>query len=67
MTLYGHLSRYASGESQGRVKHQILVMSVPADSATGPHLHDEFHVNGVQVQNPLSVRLPMQTPWTRAA
>lgn len=65
VTLYGHLSRFASGQSQGgRVKQgQIIGYVGSTGLATGPHLHYEFHVNGVH-QNPLSVRLPNADPLT---
>ncbi|MGH8453924.1 MAG: M23 family metallopeptidase, partial [Nevskiales bacterium] len=63
VTLYGHLSRFAKGQSQGsRVKQGELIGYVGSTGlATGPHLHYEFHVNGVH-QNPLSVRLPNAAP-----
>ena len=63
VTLYGHLSKFAKGQSQGsRVKQGQLIGYVGATGlATGPHLHYEFHVNGVH-QNPLSVRLPNAAP-----
>lgn len=63
VTLYGHLSKFAKGQSQGsRVKQGQLIGYVGSTGlATGPHLHYEFHVNGVH-QNPLSVRLPNAAP-----
>ena len=63
VTLYGHLSRFASGQSLGsRVKQGQLIGYVGSTGlATGPHLHYEFHVNGVH-QNPLSVKLPNAEP-----
>jgi murein DD-endopeptidase MepM/ murein hydrolase activator NlpD len=63
VTLYGHLSRFAKGQSHGsRVKQgQVIGYVGSSGLATGPHLHYEFHVNGVH-QNPLSVRLPNAAP-----
>ena len=62
-TLYGHMSRYASGlrvgdhVSQGQVIGYVGATGL----ATGPHLHYEFLVNGVHV-DPLSVKLPASDP-----
>lgn len=63
VTLYGHLSKFAKGQNHGsRVKQGQLIGYVGSTGlATGPHLHYEFHVNGVH-QNPLSVRLPNAAP-----
>lgn len=63
VTLYGHLSKFAKGQGVGhRVKQGQLIGYVGSTGlATGPHLHYEFHVNGVH-QNPLSVRLPNAEP-----
>ncbi|HXG28966.1 MAG TPA: peptidoglycan DD-metalloendopeptidase family protein [Nevskiales bacterium] len=63
VTLYGHLSKFAKGQSIGsRVKQGQLIGYVGSTGlATGPHLHYEFHVNGVH-QNPLSVKLPNAEP-----
>jgi murein DD-endopeptidase MepM/ murein hydrolase activator NlpD len=63
VTLYGHLSKFAGGQNKGsRVKQGQLIGYVGSTGlATGPHLHYEFHVNGVH-QNPLSVRLPNAEP-----
>ena len=62
-TLYGHMSRYASGLRVGdRVSQGQVIGYVGATGlATGPHLHYEFLVNGVHV-DPLSVRLPVSDP-----
>jgi murein DD-endopeptidase MepM/ murein hydrolase activator NlpD len=58
-TLYGHMSRFAKGISIGkRVKQGQTIGYVGMTGlATGPHLHYEFHVNGVH-RNPLTVELP---------
>ena len=58
-TLYGHLSRYAQGIRGGKhVKQgQITGYVGMTGLATGPHLHYEFRVNGVN-RNPLTVKLP---------
>lgn len=63
VTLYGHLSKFAKGAGHGsRVKQGEVIGYVGSTGlATGPHLHYEFHVNGVH-QNPLSVRLPAAKP-----
>jgi murein DD-endopeptidase MepM/ murein hydrolase activator NlpD len=58
-TLYGHMSRFAKGISNGkRIKQGQTIGYVGMTGlATGPHLHYEFHVNGVH-RNPLTVELP---------
>lgn len=58
-TLYGHMSKFAKGISNGkRVKQGQTIGHVGMTGlATGPHLHYEFHVNGVH-RNPLTVELP---------
>lgn len=62
-TLYAHLSRYANGVKTGsRVQQGQIVGYVGSTGlATGPHLHYEFHVNGVH-RNPLTVKLPDAAP-----
>jgi murein DD-endopeptidase MepM/ murein hydrolase activator NlpD len=62
-TAYGHLSaftknlRRGSKVSQGDVIGQVGMTGV----ATGPHLHYEFRVAGVQ-RNPLSIPMPTAFP-----
>jgi len=56
-TAYGHLSRYARGIHAGtRVRQgQVIAYVGMSGLATGPHLHFEFRIRGVQV-NPLTVK-----------
>jgi murein DD-endopeptidase MepM/ murein hydrolase activator NlpD len=62
-TAYGHLSAFAknlrkgSKVSQGDIVGQVGMTGV----ATGPHLHYEFRVAGVQ-RNPLSIPMPTAFP-----
>ena len=62
-TVYAHLSRYAKGIRAGRRVDQGQVIGYVGSTglATGPHLHYEFRVRGVQ-KNPLKVRLPEAEP-----
>ncbi|HTP96226.1 MAG TPA: peptidoglycan DD-metalloendopeptidase family protein [Burkholderiales bacterium] len=64
-TYYGHLSGFAKGIRAGTRVHQGDVIGFVGMSglATGPHLHYEFHVNGVQ-QNPLKLAIPEGPPIT---
>ncbi len=57
-TGYGHLSRFAPGMRRGaRVRQgQIIAYSGMTGMATGPHLHYETFVHGVQV-NPLALKI----------
>jgi murein DD-endopeptidase MepM/ murein hydrolase activator NlpD len=65
-TYYAHLSRFADGIRKGaRVAQGEYVGYVgQTGMATGPHLHYEFHINGVQ-HDPLRVVLPEAVPITR--
>lgn len=58
-TLYGHLSRFASGLRNGaRVAQGDIIGYVGSTGlASGPHLHYEFRVHG-QHRNPLTIALP---------
>lgn len=62
-TAYGHLSGFAKGLRQGtRVRQGDIIGYVGATGlATGPHLHYEFRVAGVQ-RNPLTVPMPQAFP-----
>lgn len=62
-TLYGHLSKFAKGLNTGdRVEQGDVIGYVGQTGlATGPHLHYEFHVNGVH-RNPLTVKAPIADP-----
>lgn len=64
-TLYGHLSRIASGVSRGtRVSQgQIIGYVGSTGLATGPHLHYEFRINEIH-QDPLRVVMPEAPPIT---
>jgi murein DD-endopeptidase MepM/ murein hydrolase activator NlpD len=62
-TVYGHLSRFAGGLHKGQhvVQGQIIAYVGMTGLATGPHLHYEFRINGVQ-RDPLKVALPDGKP-----
>jgi murein DD-endopeptidase MepM/ murein hydrolase activator NlpD len=62
-TWYGHLSAFAKGLRNGmRVAQSETIGFVGATGlATGPHLHYEFHIDGVH-QNPLRVVMPAAPP-----
>jgi len=62
-TLYAHMKGFASGIRRGaRVEQGQTIGYVGATGwATGPHLHYEFHVNGVH-RNPLKVTMPSSNP-----
>lgn len=62
-TAYGHLSRFAKGLHRGSKVHQgdVVAFVGATGMATGPHLHYEFRVAGVQ-RNPLTVPMPQSFP-----
>ena len=63
VTLYGHLSRYASKQRHGTRVNQGQTIGYVGKSglASGPHLHYEFRINGSH-RNPLTVKLPAADP-----
>lgn len=62
-TVYGHLSRFADGLHRGEKVAQGEVIGYVGMTglATGPHLHYEFLVNGVN-RDPMTVALPKASP-----
>ena len=62
-TLYGHLSRFASGLRRGThiSQGQTIAYVGMTGLATGPHLHYEVHVDGVY-RNPLAVKTIIAEP-----
>lgn len=62
-TAYGHLSRFASGMSKGKRVNQGEVIGYVGSTgmATGPHLHYELRIDGVQ-RDPTKVILPTAPP-----
>ncbi len=62
-TVYGHLSRAAQGMKRGQRVSQGSVIGYVGMTglASGPHLHYEFKIDGVQ-RDPLRVALPNAQP-----
>lgn len=62
-TVYGHLSRFAGGLRKGQHVGQGQVIGYVGMTglASGPHLHYEFKLSGVQ-RDPLKVALPDGKP-----
>ena len=62
-TAYGHLSGFAKGMRVGThvSQGQVVAYVGMTGMATGPHLHYEFRVAGVQ-RNPLTVPMPQSFP-----
>lgn len=66
-TVYGHLSRFAGGLHKGLhvSQGQVIAYVGMTGLATGPHLHYEFRIGGVQ-RDPLKVALPDGKPISDA-
>jgi len=66
-TYYAHLSGFAKETMRGARVSQGEVIGYVGQTgwATGPHLHYEFHVHGVQ-HDPLKVALPSAEPVPKA-
>lgn len=65
-TVYGHLSRFARLQRGQRVKQGDVIGYVGMTGITsGPHLHYEFKVDGMQ-RDPLRVALPNAQPVREA-
>jgi murein DD-endopeptidase MepM/ murein hydrolase activator NlpD len=62
VTVYGHLSRFASSREGAHVERGDTIGYVGMTGlATGPHLHFEFRVNG-QYIDPQKIKLPDALP-----
>jgi murein DD-endopeptidase MepM/ murein hydrolase activator NlpD len=67
VTVYGHLSRFASNLRRGQLVELAQVIGYVGKTglATGPHLHYEYRVRGVH-KNPQTVALPDAEPIPEA-
>jgi murein DD-endopeptidase MepM/ murein hydrolase activator NlpD len=62
VTVYGHLSRFGPQKAGAHLQQGETIGYVGMTGlATGPHLHYEYHVNGVYV-DPQKAKLPAATP-----
>ncbi len=63
VTVYGHLSRFATNARSGARVHQGQTVAFVGMTglATGPHLHYEYRLNG-RYLDPQRVKLPDSTP-----
>ena len=66
-TLYAHMSNFKRGQRVGtRVKQgEVIGFVGMSGTATGPHLHYEFRVNGVH-KNPVTVKFPHAAPVAKS-
>ena len=66
-TLYAHMSDFKKGLTEGDHVKQGDVIGYVGQSglATGPHLHYEFHVDGLY-RDPETVKIPHSTPISTA-
>ena len=66
-TVYGHLSRFAGGLRKGQHvgQGQLIGYVGMTGLASGPHLHYEFRMSGIQ-RDPLKVALPDGKPVSDA-
>lgn len=62
-TVYGHLSRFATGLRRGKkvIQGEEVGFVGMSGLATGPHLHYEFRIKG-EHRDPLTVAFPTATP-----
>ncbi len=62
-TVYGHMSRFNDALKKGSTvaMGQTIGFVGMTGDATGPHLHYEFHVNGVYT-DPLTAKMPEANP-----
>ena len=66
-TAYGHLSRFASRLHRGQrvAQGEVIGFVGKTGLASGPHLHYEFKINGIQ-RDPLKIALPDGKPINEA-